>query len=81
MDIKGFMPSNIRAFTAANGLIGHLFGPVEGRRHDSYMLRESGLYDELEMHSYDSEGNVLCVYGDPAYPIRAHLQCPLRATS
>ena len=62
--------------TAVNGMIANLFGPIEGRRHDSYMLRESGLLHELERHSHDVEGNTFCIYGDPAYRIRAHLQSP-----
>lgn len=31
-----------------NGLIAHLYGPVEGRRHDSAILRMSGLMREFE---------------------------------
>ena len=26
---------------APNGIIAHLFGPIEGRRHDAFMLGES----------------------------------------
>ena len=37
--------------TAPNGLTAHLFGPVEGRRHDAYSLRESRLLPELENRS------------------------------
>ena len=62
-------------------LIAHLFGPVEGRRHDSFLLRESGLQTEMERHSHDPQGNVMCVYGDPAYPLRAHLQCPFKGAN
>ena len=62
-------------------MIANLFGPIEGRRHDSYMLRESGLLHELEQYSYDVEGNSLCIYGDPAYPIRAHLQSPFKGNN
>lgn len=65
-----------QSVTAPNGLIAHLYGPVEGRRHDAYMLRESGLLDELEARSHDPQGNVLCIYGDPAYPLRPQLQAP-----
>ena len=32
---------------APNGLIASLFGPVEGRRHDSRMLVDSGLLQKL----------------------------------
>ena len=59
-----------------NGLIANLFGPVEGRRHDSAMLAMSGLLEQLEQHSFNLDSQPLCIYGDPAYPHRVHLQCP-----
>ena len=61
---------------APNGLIANLFGPVEGRRHDSGMLALSGLLPMLEAHCVSPTGQPLCVYGDPAYPLRVHLQGP-----
>ena len=60
-----------------NGLIGNLTGPYEGRKHDSGMLRESGLLVNLQ-HSAWSNGNPLCIYGDPAYPLSVHLQRPFQ---
>ena len=60
-----------------NGLIAHLFGPVEGRRHDSGLLAMSGLLDQLEQHSFSQDRHPLCIYGDPAYPQRVHLKCPI----
>lgn len=57
-----------------NGHIANMFGPIEGKRHDSGMLADSGLLNLLQQHSYDSNGNPLCIYGDPAYPLRVHLQ-------
>ena len=65
-----------QSVTTPNGLIAHLYGPVEGRRHDAFLLRESGLLTELEARSHDAEGNTLCLYGDPAYPLRPQLQAP-----
>ena len=59
-----------------NGLIANLFGPVEGRRHDSGMLNMPGLLHDLENHSFSPTGQALCLYGDPAYAKRVHLQCP-----
>ena len=59
-----------------NGMIANLYGPVEGRRHDSRMLAMSGLLEQLEQHSFSPTGQALCIYGDPAYPHRLHLQCP-----
>ena len=65
-----------QSVVAANGMIANLFGPVEGRRHDSRMLAMSGLLDQLEQHSFSPDGQALCIYGDPAYPHRLHLQRP-----
>ena len=57
-------------------MIAQLFGPVEGRRHDSGMLADSGLLRTLQIHSHGPLGNLLCIYGDPAYPLRPQLQTP-----
>ena len=59
--------------------LGNLFGPIEGRRHDSFMLAASRFLQELQRFSNcPVTGLPLCVYGDPAYPIRAHLQRPYK---
>lgn len=42
------------------------------------MLRISGLLDLLEAHCNTAAGEPLCIYGDPAYPLRRHLQSPYR---
>lgn len=68
-----------QAVALPNGLVGNLFGPVEGRRHDSFMLASSWFLQELQRFSNcPVTGLPLCVYGDPAYPIRAHLQRPFK---
>ena len=36
-----------QSVVGANGIIASLFGPVEGRRHDSRMLAMSGLLGQL----------------------------------
>ena len=51
-----------------NGLIAKLYGPVEGRLHDSTLLRESGVMDEIE-HFNMADGRPMNLYGDKAYPI------------
>ena len=53
-----------------------MFGPVEGRRHDSAMLGMSNLLPQLQQRSIDTNGNPMCIYGDPAYPIRPQLLSP-----
>ncbi|KAK3742549.1 hypothetical protein QZH41_017039 [Actinostola sp. cb2023] len=61
-----------------NGLIGNLYGPVEGRKHDAGMLADSGLLQDLQQFAFNPAGQPLCVYGDPAYPLRQHLQGPFK---
>lgn len=51
------------------GLIAHMFGPIEGCRHDSYMLAESKLMDVLSQDTFSD----YTLYGDPAYPITPQL--------
>lgn len=70
-----------QSVVAPNGLIANLFGPVEGRRHDSGMLAMSGLLPMLENHCVSPTGQPLCVYGDPAYPLRVHLQGPFKGNA
>ena len=52
---------------------------TEGKRHDAGMLRMSGLLDQLQQFSHSPAGQPLCIYGDPAYPLRIHLQAPYKA--
>ena len=63
-----------------NGLIANLAGPFEGKRHDSTMLHESGLLTDLRRVGVYN-GDPLCLYGDPAYPLGVHLQAPFRGNN
>jgi hypothetical protein len=67
-----------QAIVPPNGLIANLFGPVEGKRHDSAtMLAQSQVLPQLQNHSLDTiNGNILCIYGDPAYPTSKQIQGP-----
>ena len=58
-----------------NGMIGNLAGPYEGRRHDSFMLADSSLLQQLQQHAWHNQ-QPLCIYGDPAYLLSVHLQSP-----
>ena len=58
-----------------NGLIANLYGPVEGSCHDARMLKESRLLDSLEEVAVSPAGELLCIYGDPAYLLRPNLMC------
>ena len=64
-----------------DGLVSLLAGPYEGKRHDSGMLRESGLLPLLERHSLSPAGEIMCIYGDPAYPLRPQLQAPFKGAN
>ena len=48
----------------------------EGRKHDAGMLRDSGLYHDLQRFAFSPTGQPLCICGDPVYPLRIHLQAP-----
>ena len=61
-----------QSIVTPNGLIANLFGPVEGRRHDSGMLAMSGLLLQLQQMSFSPAGQAMCIYGDPAYPHNIH---------
>lgn len=51
---------------------------AEGKRHDASMLVDSNLLHELERNAFSPTGEPMCVFGDPAYPLRVHLQAPYR---
>lgn len=42
------------------------------------MMTESGLLGELQRNAISPTGQPLCVFGDPAYPLRVHLQGPFK---
>ena len=67
-----------QSVAAPNGPDAILFGLVEFKRHDNGMLADSGLLNQLQQYSFSTAGNVLCIYGDPAYPLRPHLQSPFK---
>jgi hypothetical protein len=51
---------------------------LEGKRHDAAMLAESGLLQDLQLHAMSPNGQEMCMYGDPAYPLRVQLQGPFK---
>ena len=42
------------------------------------MLAQSQVLPQLRIHSFDTNDNVLCIYGDPAYPATQQIQSPYR---
>ena len=58
--------------TTPDGLIFHLFGPLEGRRHDKRLYDESGVDEKLES-SLLIDSTQYYIYDNPAYQIRPWL--------
>ena len=75
---KKVHPIKFQSVAVPNGLVANLYGPVEGKVHDSSMLAESSLYNQLVLYSRATNGDPLCLYGDPAYPHRPQLQSPFK---
>ena len=67
-----------QSIATPNGLIANFYGLVEGKRHDSAMLAQSQVLNQLQRFLFNPHRDILCVYGDPAYPLRPQLQCPFR---
>jgi DDE superfamily endonuclease len=55
-----------QSVVARDGLFIHLFGPIMGNRHDSFMLGESNLLQDLDA-IMPIDGVTYALYGDPAY--------------
>ena len=53
----------------------------EGKRHDAAILADSDLLTALEQYAVSSTGQAMCIYGDPAYPLRVNLMAPFRGAA
>ena len=58
-------------FDLSHHSIHFIFHSTEGKMHDAAMLAESHLYDSLQTR-FLTTGEAMCIYGDPAYPLRVH---------
>lgn len=63
-----------------NGMMGDLYGPVAGRRHDAYVLSLSELNPRLQQ-VMQGWPRPLKVYGDAAYPILSHVDRGFRGAN
>lgn len=59
-----------------DGIIASMMGPYQGSRHDAGILRDTNLYEQLEIKTRFSVENKFVLYGDAAYPIRELLLKP-----
>ena len=55
-----------------DGLIAFICGPMNGNMHESHMLRESCLLEQLE-EMMPVNGIIYALYGYPAYPHSLYL--------
>jgi hypothetical protein len=47
-----------------------MYGPIEDRRHDAFMLAASGVSAKLEqLEDARDRGKSYVIYGDPAYGV------------
>ena len=54
-----------------------MFGPIEGKRHDAFMLGVSGLAEKLGRFQRPN-GEPYIIYGDPAYGLTRNILAPFR---
>ena len=81
---KKFHALKFQAIMLPNGIIGHLFGPMEGRRNDAYLLSESGILRKFAAFAFQEdmplnapvEQCTFQVFGDPAYGLGPHIISP-----
>lgn len=64
------------AIVTPDGLIAHLYGPLEGRRHNRTIWSESQIMQYLELYAYGTQGQPLQLYGDPAYGCNKFICAP-----
>lgn len=73
-----------QSVVSPDGMILNMFGPVEGRRHDSALLRLSSIQEQFEERRLElvgEDGLQFSLYGDPAYPVRDYLLAPYRGNN
>lgn len=58
-------------------MIAHMFSPIEGRWHNAFMLRVSGL-SAKQCQFVQPNGEAYVIYGDPAYGITQNIIAPFR---
>ncbi|KAF7293443.1 hypothetical protein MIND_01121800 [Mycena indigotica] len=78
---KRFHCLKYHALLTPDGIVVHVYGPVEGRRHDETVFQQSGLMEILQAHFYKPNGDPLFIYGDPAYSVAPHILSPYRGAA
>ena len=69
----------LQGVVTPDGIVVDLFGPDLGARDDVHLLNESGVLLTLAQHMKSPSGDPYLLYGDPAYGMSTHLNCPYSA--
>jgi len=64
-----------QSLVTPDGLIAHIYSPIEGRRHDCALLKLSLLCECLKAHP---EFENFVIYGDSAYPVSSQFISPFK---
>ena len=63
---KRYHALKFESAVASNDLIANLYGPAEGKRHDTGMLMDSASLRQFQQYSFGQNQLLLCIYGDSA---------------
>jgi nuclease HARBI1 len=74
---KKYHALKYQSIVTPDGLIVHLFGPVEGSRHDAFMLHLSGIHAILQKPPFSH----FVLYGDGGYYDSPFLTAPFKVPS
>ena len=69
-----------QAVNSPDGLIPHLYGPLEGRRHDWTLYVRSRI-DEMLPRVLSVQGKQYCIYGDSGYDQRWFIDVPFQGSN
>jgi len=72
---KRFYCFTYQTITKPDGLVFHVYGPEEGRRHDLTLYRKRGM-DTLRQQHLSLDNTQYFIYGDAAYMLRPWIQIP-----
>jgi nuclease HARBI1 len=69
-----------QVITTPDGMLFHIFGPYEGRRHDMHLYAESGL-DNILGENLLIDGVQHYIFGDSGYMLRPYLMTPYEGSN
>ena len=73
---KRYHAIKFQGVVTPDDIVVDLSGPELGTRHDVHLLHESGVLLQCQQHMNSASGDPYILYGDPAYGMTTHLNCP-----